>query len=69
MAAGDSEQFVLLNRLADEFAERFRCGERPSLSEYIERYPNLAEEIREFFPVLARLAQVFQGQGPIRFFF
>ena len=36
----------LLAGLADEFAERYRRGERPALSEYTERYPELAEQIR-----------------------
>ena len=35
MAADSSERFVLLNSLAEEFAARFRRGERPSLQEYI----------------------------------
>ena len=35
--------------LAEEFLERRRRGERPEVSEYIERYPELAEEIRELF--------------------
>jgi serine/threonine protein kinase/WD40 repeat protein len=38
--------------LAEEFLERRRQGERPSLQEYAARYPELAGEIREFFPVL-----------------
>ena len=46
MAAGDSGEFVLLNRLADEFAERYRSGERPTLSEYVNRHPQLADDIR-----------------------
>src|SRR5262245_22927126 len=33
--------------LAGEFAERYRRGERPSLTEYTDRYPKLAEQIRE----------------------
>ena len=39
-----SENAVLLARLADEFAERYRRGERPSLTEYVERYPHLAAD-------------------------
>jgi serine/threonine protein kinase/WD40 repeat protein len=41
-----------VERLAEEFAERFRNGERPSLTEYTERYPDLADDIRELFPAL-----------------
>jgi WD40 repeat protein/serine/threonine protein kinase len=58
MAADSSEQFLLLNRLADEFAERYRAGERPSLSEYIQRHPDLADDIREFFPAMVEMEQV-----------
>ena len=53
--ADESGQFVLLNRLADEFAARYRSGERPSISEYVERHPDLADEIREFFPALVEM--------------
>ena len=42
-----SGNYVLLTRLADEFAARYRAGERPPLQEYLDRYPELAEEIRE----------------------
>jgi Protein kinase domain len=58
MADGSSERFVLLNRLADEFAARYRRGERPPLQEYIDRHPELADEIREFFPTLVAMEQV-----------
>ena len=38
--------------LAEEFLERERRGERPSLTEYVARCPELADEIHELFPVL-----------------
>jgi serine/threonine protein kinase/WD40 repeat protein len=41
--------------LAEEFLERRRRGEVPSLNEYIERYPHLAEEIRDVFPALVMM--------------
>ncbi|WP_145272702.1 protein kinase domain-containing protein [Tautonia plasticadhaerens] len=53
----DSGPYTLIDRLAEEFAERFRRGERPSLKEYIDRHPDLAGEILELFPALARLGQ------------
>ncbi len=34
MSTSDSEQYNLLDQLADEFAARFRRGERPALKEY-----------------------------------
>ncbi|HEX5269680.1 MAG TPA: protein kinase, partial [Gemmataceae bacterium] len=39
--------------LAEEFLERRRRGETPSMKEYVERHPELADEIRELFPALA----------------
>jgi serine/threonine protein kinase/WD40 repeat protein/Flp pilus assembly protein TadD len=41
-----------VEKLAEEFAERYRRGERPSLSEYTRKYPEQADEIRELFPAL-----------------
>src|SRR5262245_8792216 len=58
MAADSSERFVLLNHMAEEFAARYRRGERPSLQEYIDRHPELADDIREFFPTLVEMEQV-----------
>src|SRR5438128_4877093 len=45
----------LLDHLAEEFVARFRRGERPSLSEYTARHPELADEIRELFPALVMM--------------
>ena len=44
-------------RLAEEFAARLRRGEHPSLTEYVERYPEHADDIRELFPALALVEQ------------
>ena len=38
--------------LAEEFLERRRQGERPTIAEYTAKYPELAEEIRACFPAL-----------------
>ena len=56
--SNNSANYVLLTRLADEFAARYRAGERPSLQEYIDRHPALAEEIRELFPAMVEIEQV-----------
>jgi serine/threonine protein kinase/tetratricopeptide (TPR) repeat protein len=48
----------LVVELAEEFVERYRQGERPSLKEYIDRYPALAGEIREVFPAMAMMERV-----------
>ncbi|MCY2968756.1 MAG: serine/threonine-protein kinase [Planctomycetota bacterium] len=44
--------------LAEEFLARYRKGERPSLAEYVERYPHLAEQIREVFPAMALMENI-----------
>ena len=49
-----SGQYALLDRLAEEFAERYRRGERPGIREYTDRYPDLADEIRELFPAWSK---------------
>jgi WD40 repeat protein len=58
MGIEQSEGEVLFNGLVDEFAERYRRGERPSLEEYTDRYPQLAADIRDLFPALAEIEQV-----------
>ncbi len=57
MSISESEQFNVLDQLAEEFAERFRRGERPTLAEYIDRYPELADDIRELFPAMVKVEQ------------
>jgi serine/threonine protein kinase/WD40 repeat protein len=55
--------------LAEEFADRYRRGERPSLYEYTQKYPELADQIRELFPALAvmeELGSVAEGPAAAR---
>src|SRR5262245_49507279 len=57
MSIFNSGQYDLLDQLAEEFADRFRRGERPALREYTARYPELAAEIRQLFPALIKVEQ------------
>src|SRR5262245_10447519 len=41
-----------LDDLTEEFARRWRAGERPTVEEYAERYPQWADEIRDVFPTV-----------------
>jgi WD40 repeat protein/serine/threonine protein kinase len=61
MPTDSSERLLLLHRLADEFAARYRRGEQPALQEYIDRHPELADDIREYFPALVEMEQVKEG--------
>jgi autotransporter-associated beta strand protein len=51
MSNASSEE-PLVERLAEEFLERRRAGENPSIEEYCRKYPDLEEQIRSFFPAL-----------------
>ena len=62
MSAAGSEHYELLDRLAEEFAARSRRGERPTVEEYTDRYPELAENIRELFPVLVKVERADRDQ-------
>jgi WD40 repeat protein/serine/threonine protein kinase/tetratricopeptide (TPR) repeat protein len=57
MSASESKSGIVL-QLAEEFLERYRQGERPSLKEYIDRHPELAAEIKEVFPAMALMENV-----------
>ena len=52
-----SADYALFDEMAEEFAGRYRRGERPSLQEYIDRCPAMADEIRELFPALVEVEQ------------
>ncbi|MFO0891249.1 MAG: serine/threonine-protein kinase, partial [Isosphaeraceae bacterium] len=56
--SSSSANDLLLARLADEFATRYRAGERPSLQEYVDRHPELADDIRDLFPAMVEIEQV-----------
>jgi hypothetical protein len=57
MPSEGSRSAVVLE-LAEEFLERYRDGERPSLKEYIDRHPDLAGEIKEVFPAMAMMENI-----------
>jgi serine/threonine protein kinase/WD40 repeat protein len=60
-AAGDGP--LQLDELAESFVGRLRRGERPSIQEYVDRFPELAAGIRELFPTLAMLEQAGGDEG------
>ncbi len=51
--------------LAEEFAERYRRGERPALTEYIQKHPHLAEQIRELFPAVVVMERLGSVEAPV----
>ncbi len=65
MGAPSGEKYAKLDSMAEEFAERWRRGERPPLQEFIDRAPDLADDIRELFPALVEMARA-EPDGPPR---
>src|SRR5438874_11098492 len=47
-----------LDDVAEEFARRWRDGERPSVEEYAARFPQWAADIRELFPAVLLMEQL-----------
>ena len=47
-----------LDLAAEEFCLRQRRGERPSIDEYCQRYPEQADQIRELFPAIVAMEQL-----------
>src|SRR5215472_11232927 len=65
MPASDSSRDLLLERLAEEFIERHRRGECPPLTEYADRYPDLAPDIRALFPALVQIEHLKPAAGEL----
>jgi WD40 repeat protein/serine/threonine protein kinase len=63
MSAPESKSAAVL-ALAEEFLERYRQGERPSLKEYADRHPELAAEIREVFLAMALMENIALADEP-----
>jgi len=57
MSEGDTQRDPL-EELAAEFVERQRTGQGPTIAEYAERYPDLADEIRDLFPTIIAMEKL-----------
>jgi serine/threonine-protein kinase len=56
--ANSSDDRNPVERLAEEFLARHRRGEHPPLTEYVDRHPEWAAEIRELFPALVMMERL-----------
>lgn len=59
----DINDELTLDQIAESFLNRLRSGERPSIQEYVAKYPELAGDIEELFPTLASLEQYDAGSS------
>src|SRR5262245_22068284 len=51
--------------LADEFLARCKRGERPTIKEYCDRHPDLAEEIRDVFEAVLMVEDLKPGSEDV----
>src|SRR6516162_10983164 len=58
-----SDQRNPVELLAEEFLDRKRRGEHPTLQQYLDRHPELAEEIRDLFPALLMVEDLGESSG------
>ncbi len=64
----ESDEREPIDLLAEEFADRWRRGERPDVEDYAAKHPDLAESIRKLFPAIAfleggKLARALSGRS------
>ena len=62
-----SDSLDPVDLLADDFMDRRRRGEHPTIDEYCDQHPELAEEIREVFPALAVMENIAPASGDLSF--
>jgi serine/threonine protein kinase/WD40 repeat protein len=61
--ADDQKARNPVEQLADGFLERYRRGERPSITDYVRDHPELADEIRDLFPALVVMEEIGRENG------
>ena len=59
----ESDQLSQVELLAEEFLQRQQLGEKPTIREYCERYPELAEEIRDILEAVAMVEELKRTSG------
>jgi len=55
-----------LDLLADEFAQRCRSGDRPSVADYAARHPEFADRIEQLFPAVGLMEQLRREESVAR---
>ncbi|MDA1013033.1 MAG: protein kinase, partial [Planctomycetota bacterium] len=50
-----TDEFDVIDELTEEFSERIRRGEDPNISEYVDRHPEFADEIRATLKAVAAI--------------
>ena len=58
MTTLDSEALNLIDLMLEDFSNRLRAGENPSIESYVEKHPRLEREIREALSIAGRIESV-----------
>ncbi len=58
LAIAPPPRLVDLDHLAEDFLDRYRRGEKPTLESYTAAYPELADDVRDLFPALLEIERV-----------
>jgi serine/threonine protein kinase/WD40 repeat protein len=64
MSGNDPSVTDPFGRIADEFVEAFRQGQRPSVEEFARRYPEHADAIRKILPALLLMEKAKGSDAP-----
>ena len=57
MSATSSSGDLLVDQIAEEFMQKLRRGEQPKISEYTQRYPKIAGQLKSQLKFLQMLEQ------------
>src|SRR5262249_54069575 len=60
-----SDEHGPVERLADEFLARCKRGDKPTIKEYCDRHPELADEIRDVFEAVLMVEDLKPGSGDV----
>ncbi len=63
MTTLDSEALNLIDLMLEDFSNRLRAGENPSIESYIQKHPILEHEIREALSIAGRIESVQRQEG------
>lgn len=58
MTTLDSEALNLIDLMLEDFSNRLRAGENPSIESYVQKHPALEREIREALSIAGRIESV-----------
>ena len=61
--SGEHSERHPLDQLGEEFVARYRRGERPSVSEFAQKYPQWADQLSELLQALVLMEQLGPGPG------